>query len=191
MFVSSIMGLTYKCAWRMLHKIRELMQETSKISGRVEMDETFIAPKKWRNSRVKRHISTYPQLIGAVNSSGKARVQIIAAPNTYEVRNFLKKNVAKNSHVHTDGGAHYTNLGFKHSSYKHWGNFKQGENSFIRTSGESTQRIENFWSQLKRGLYGIYRSVRYLQAYADEFAFRFSYKKSGVFERLVLLGTDS
>jgi hypothetical protein len=42
-----------------------------------------------------------------------------------------------------------------------------------------TQNIENIWSHFKRGVTGVYRIVskKYLQAYADEYAFRYNHRK--------------
>src|SRR5215216_2420501 len=50
--LSRQLGVTYKCAFRMAHKIRELMSEGGKISGTVQVDETFVRAKPWRNTRV-------------------------------------------------------------------------------------------------------------------------------------------
>lgn len=47
--------------------------------------------------------------------------------------------------------------------------------------GVHTQNIEGLWSILKRGIYGVYRVVskKYLQAYVDEYGWRYNHRKSG------------
>jgi hypothetical protein len=57
-------------------------------------------------------------------------------------------------------------------------------------NGVSTQNVENFWSQFKRGLYGVYRHCgpAYLQHYANECAFRYSYRESPINMFCVMLG---
>jgi ISXO2-like transposase domain len=46
-------------------------------------------------------------------------------------------------------------------------------------NGYHTNGMENYWSLLKRGIYGIYHQVtpKHLQAYCDEFSFRFNSRK--------------
>ncbi len=46
-------GVTYKCAWRMCHELRKLMataDDTSPLSGHVEIDETWVGGKQKRAS---------------------------------------------------------------------------------------------------------------------------------------------
>jgi hypothetical protein len=45
--------------------------------------------------------------------------------------------------------------------------------------GFTTNNIENFWSLLSRGIFGIYHHVspKHLQKYCDEFAFRYNARK--------------
>src|SRR5258708_39230942 len=50
-------GCTYKTAWRMAHELRKLMASADfkgPLSGRVEMDETYVGGKKTRNAGVWR-----------------------------------------------------------------------------------------------------------------------------------------
>ncbi len=44
-----------------------------------------------------------------------------------------------------------------------------------------TNTIEGFWSQLKRGIGGVYHSVseKYLQSYCDEYSFRYNRRNEG------------
>lgn len=85
------------------------------------------------------------------------------------------KNVAYGSTIHTDGWRLYRNLprmGFEHRVTDHGTGQYWTEESY-------TQNIENVWSHFKRGIKGVYRHIGkdYIQAYADEYAWRYSHRK--------------
>lgn len=63
--------------------------------------------------------------------------------------------------------------GYPHESIKH------SANRYVE-GNVHTQNIENLWSNMKRGIKGVYRHVgdQHLQAYIDEYAFRYSYRNS-------------
>jgi len=190
MFISRIIGVTYKCAWRMLHKIRELMRETSKLAGTIEADETFFKAKPWRKTTVKDDpVFNYPSVVGMVErETGRVRVKALSKITRDAIRDTFAENIEEASIVRTDGSWVYKRLErhYYHEPTVHWGmkGYRRRGN-FIAQKGDSTQAIEGFFSQLKRGIYGVYRYVKYLQKYADEFAFRYSYRKQNVFEVLV------
>lgn len=79
--------------------------------------------------------------------------------------------VENGSIVVTDEWLGYKNLSkdFNHVVINH------RENEYVR-GGFTTNNVENFWSLLKRGIYGIYHQVspKHLNKYCDEFAFRFN-----------------
>ncbi|MCB0753012.1 MAG: transposase, partial [Ignavibacteriae bacterium] len=56
-----------------------------------------------------------------------------------------------------------------------------------------TNTIENFWSLLKRGLYGIYHQVsdKHLERYLDEFSARFNTRSLTTQERFENFLVDS
>src|SRR3989344_206559 len=78
------------------------------------------------------------------------------------------------------GYYHLPKFGYYHESVNHRLESVRGE--------VHTQGIENFWSHFKRGVTGVYRVVskKYLQAYVDEYGFRFNHRNEPMFE--VLLG---
>ena len=66
--------------------------------------------------------------------------------------------------------------------------------AFSDYNGTHTNNIESFWAVLKRGIYGIYHhvSVEYLQAYVNEFCFRYNNRNSDMFDmvlrQIVIMG---
>lgn len=190
-FIQRIIGVTYKCAWRMLHKIRSIMAETTKLNGRVEADETFFKPKAYKNSRLLQGLSLESGkiLFGVVSNQG-VRVCIIPTTSTHYINKAIQNTVVKGSHIHSDGARAYMRTeknGYRHTAHIHYKQtpFEPGVNRFDPKPGKTTQQIENFWSQLKRGIYGTYRSVKYLLSYGNEFAFRYSYRDADIFEVLL------
>jgi len=190
--IHRLIGGSYKTSWRMCHKIRELMKDDTELfSGAVEADETFFSAKPWRNSRVPKGRSAFfkaPIVFGVVErSTGRVKAQVIPDLKTSTVFIALRDSVELGSDLYTDGGWAYrlAKVHYNHTPRIHWKTFKQAENGFIPASGDSTQQIENFWSQLKRGIYGVYRKVKYLQAYVDEFSFRYSNRYGDIFGELV------
>lgn len=170
--------VTYKCAWRMAHKIRSLMgPDKGKLSGIVEADETYIGGRHEK----KFGFSKKTGVLGIVERGGRVRVKVIKARTEYEVIPFLQKNIRKGSKLMTDEAAVYKII----RNYKR-GKVNHSKKEYAR--GEiHTNTIEGFWSQLKRSLNGTYHYVspQHLQKYVNEFAFRYSNRFSPVFEALM------
>jgi transposase len=182
-----MLGVTYKTAWRMFKQIRMLMAETGGglLDGIVEIDETFVGGKgknrayEWGGDKQKEI------LMGFIQREGKAYIKHIPNTGKYTLLRQVKENVSPTARVMTDELMSYTGLtqmGYFHQSVKHKAReYARGE--------VHTQSIESFWGGLKRGIYGVYRVVskKYLQAYADEYAWRYNYRlhQGGMFELLL------
>lgn len=174
-----MLGVTYKTAWRMWQQIRILMADTPDISllnGTVEIDETFIGGKGW-NRRYIPHFNEKPKevVMGMIKRDGKAYLKHIENTGKWALIEQIDKHVSPKARIVTDQYAGYTQLkkkGFRHDVVNH--------NLTYVTKGDiHTQNAENVWSILKRGIYGVYRHVskKYLQAYVDEYAFRYNYRE--------------
>lgn len=165
------LGVTYKCAWRMGTQIRSLMKDEGGIlSGTVEVDETYFGRKG------KGHANAYKTktaLMGMVERGGRIRVKTIEGRDDYTILKIVKANVSKDSTIMSDEFSAYKKLHkFGYDSRR----IKHGKKVYAR-GNTHTNTIEGFWGQLKRGLNGTYHYVspKYLQSYADEFAFRYSH----------------
>lgn len=174
-----MLGVTYKTAWRMFKQIRLLMAETdgNLLDGVVEIDETFIGGK----GKNRKHMWTQgiedkekQVVMGMVQRGGKAYLKHIPNTGKWTLLKQVKDHVDSTARVMTDEYRGYWQLykyGYLHTSVNHG----KGQYTFGETH---TQNIENIWSHLKRGIYGVYRVVskKYLQAYVDEFAFRYNHR---------------
>lgn len=175
------LGVTYKTAWRMMHQIRKLMGHSDEpFSGEVEMDETFIHANTFKRSSARKRYGhdgrrTGMVVAGMIERGGGAKVWHIKAAGARVLQPLVKNNVQTGTIVHTDGFMGYRKLsrmGFDHR----WTDHGKGE---YYTPDSYTQNIENLWSHFKRGIRGVYRHIgdRYVQAYANEFAWRYSHRK--------------
>lgn len=177
-------GVTYKTAWRMLYLIRSMMREDGTIGGfgrKVEIDETYVHPNTYKRSSAQKRYGrsgsrTGEVLFGATERGGKVRIWHVRTAGVRVLMPIIEGNIVRGSTVYSDGFHAYRTLdrrGYYHFTTNHsLGQYVDGDNY--------TQNIENVWSHLKRGIKGVYRhvSAKYLQNYADEFAFRYSHRKS-------------
>ncbi len=173
------LGVTYKTAWRMFKQIRMLMNDGgTPLTGTVEIDETFIGGKaknrkrKWAQGVEGEHKEV---VMGMLQRNGKAYLRHVKGTGKWTLLEQIKENVSNDARVITDEWGGYIHLplhGYKHDYVNH-------KNTFVR-GDIHTQNIECMWGNLKRGVTGVYRVVskKYLQAYADEYAFRYNNRLS-------------
>lgn len=175
-------GVNEKTALRMTHQIRKMMNPPiEEFKGEVEMDETFCHANVYKRSTAMSRYGytgsrTGEILFGMVErDTGRAKVFHVRSAGARVIKPIIYQNVKESSVIHSDGYQLYRGLG---SGYEHrWTN--HGAMEFY-TESSHTQNIENLWGGFKRGLKGVYRSIHkdYLQAYANEFAWRYSNRNS-------------
>jgi transposase len=188
------LGVTYKCAWRMAHQIRKLMnQGTGNLAGVVEADETFVGGRRrviaGQTRPQGRNASSKTPVIGVVERGGEIRAQVSVGTRSSDVMPLIVNNVAAGSTVCTDEWNAYNYLskyGFNHETVEH------GDKEYVR-GRVHTNTIEGFWSQLKRSINGTFHHVsgKHLQKYVDEFCYRYNRRKSGLPMAQHLLGSVS
>lgn len=172
--------VTQKSAWFMLHRIRLAMQDEisgSKLSGHVEVDETFIGGKA-RNmhldKRERRITGTGGKdktiVFGALERGGKIRTAVLSDRKRTAVETAVKTHVEAGSALYSDALKSYDNLAmdYAHQVIDHAEKYVDGQ---VHTNG-----LENFWSLLKRGISGTYVAVEpfHLFRYLDEQVFRYN-----------------
>jgi transposase-like protein len=176
------LGITQKSAWHMAHRIRFALHHGSfeKLSGHVEVDETFIGGKA-RNmhlaQRRRRITGTGTKdktaVMGILERGGKVRTVVVPNRKKHALQAEVRKHVQAGAALYTDALLSYDGLA---GDYAH----KVVDHAVEYVSGPChTNGLENFWSLLKRGISGTYVSVEpfHLFRYLDEQAYRFNNRK--------------
>jgi transposase-like protein len=176
-----MLGVTYKTAWFMSHRIREAMKpgETTPfgMGGKfVESDETYIGRKPGRK-KAKAGAGHKLAVMSLVERGGAVRsfhMEDVTAKTMYDV---LAKNVSREANLRTDELAFYKGMGWNFASHEM---VKHSEDEYVRGDAH-TNTIEGFFSIFKRGMTGVYQhcSEQHLQRYLTEFDFRYS-NRSGL-----------
>jgi transposase-like protein len=192
------LGVTQKTAWFMLSRLRLALQgeDGGKISGDVEVDETYIggksrnmhASKRRRVGMTKgRAVAGKVAVMALLDRHGKdgtsqVRMEILGGlkRRTFQAR--VRDHVEVGSNIYTDAFLSYRGLqgDFTHGFIDHAEKYVDGQ---VHTNG-----CENFWSLLKRSLKGTYISVEpfHLFRYLDEQAYRFNNRKMADAKRFIL-----
>jgi transposase-like protein len=179
------LGITLKSAWFMSHRIREAMKDGSggplgDDGSIVEADETMMGPQRGVAKKYAGQHRT--KVLSLVQRDGKARSFHIAHIDGNNLKPIIMANLAKQSHLMTDGALHYRKIGAEFALHE-FTNHQQNEYakpSKVKGVRAHSNTVESYFGILKRGIVGTYHHVseEHLQRYLDEFDFRFSNRKS-------------
>jgi transposase-like protein len=198
-----MLGITYKSAWFMAHRIRYAMSQEpllSKLSGTVEVDETYIGGKEKGNpgkptpERSKKTPVVAMVERTLVNRKGRVHSLPMARVTAENLKPVLTQYIEEGSAMHTDEATVYyfcRDVFPDHSVIRH----KDKKYSAI-VDGKlvTTNTVEGFFSILKRGVNGVYHHVGkgHLHRYLSEFDFRYNSRelKDGDRTLLAIKGAD-
>ncbi|KRA00251.1 transposase [Mesorhizobium sp. Root157] len=189
-----MLGVTYKTAWFMAHRIREAMKEDVASSGPlggegkiIEADETYfgkretprVSPQRKGRPFIKKGKSGSGHkrtVIGLVERGGKARMFHINHATKATVRDVLVRNADRTSTLYTDSSRLYTTTGEEYAKHRTT-NHAIGE--YARREGDvvvHSNTIEGVFSVFKRGMIGVYQHCgeAHLHRYLAEFDFRYN-----------------
>ena len=189
-----MLGVTYKTAWFMAHRIREAMKEDVASSGpiggegkTVEADETYIGKRETPRKLSRPRTTPYTKggksggaqkriVVGLVERGGKARMFHLQTATKATVRDVLVRNVSRDTTLYTDESKLYTLTGTEYAGH---GTVKHTAGEYARREGEvvvHTNTIEGVFSVFKRGMVGVYQHCgeAHLHRYLAEFDFRYN-----------------
>lgn len=181
--IERMLGVTYKTAWFMMHRIREAMTPNAAEQGplggdgkAVESDETFVGGKAKNVHRGKPTPKKHA-VMALVERDGDLIAKHVPDVTAKTVRNVLFTKVRRTSDLKTDDSLVYYWLGRDYATHESV-NHSKGE--YVSKDGAShVNTAESFFALLKRGITGSFHSVSeaHLQRYASEFAFRWNFRK--------------
>lgn len=181
-----MLGITYKTAWFMAHRIREAMKDTGTepmggAGKHVEADETYIGQKHG----VKKAKSTHHKhaIYSLVEQGGRARSFHVDKVTAKRLDEITRNNVSLESTLNTDEALRYRRMGKAFAGGHQVVNHGKGQYGL---GTHTTNSVEGFFSIFKRGMKGVYQhcSEEHLHRYLAEFDFRYSNRaKLGVSDR--------
>jgi transposase-like protein len=186
--IHRMLGVTYKTAWFMCHRIREAMKDDGSPLGGpgkvVESDEAFVGAKK--KKRLSGKVRPMKKVVTLVERGGRARSFFVANLHAGNIRAALVTNVHRTSTLMTDDARMYWSIGREFAAH---GTVLHAAREFSRGDGHHSNTAENFFSILKRGVVGTYHhwSATHTHRYLAEFDMRYSTKTMTDGERAALI----
>jgi len=179
--IQRTLGISYKTAWYLCHRIRAAMAETDKamLDGTVEMDETFIGGVKHGMGRGP-HASDKEVVVGIRQRGGELRFFHAKDVKSGTLAKYIRENISEDvdflmtdDHSAYRSAAKHLRQDRRHKTIRH--------KLKIYVKGDiHTNTVESAFSLLKRGVIGTWHriSAKHLQAYCTEMAFRFNRRKN-------------
>ena len=185
-------GVSYKTAWFLCHRIRESMRDTSgdKLGGAgkiVEADEVYIGGKPRKNSSIdgRNTIKDRKTAVAVlVERGGRARATVVGQSLDGALKRNIVANVERGTEMHTD----------QHKAYRRVGELLGGEHKHVNHTireyardGIHSNSAESWNALLERSIVGSFHHVspEHLQRYADEVSFRWNRREMDDAERTV------
>src|SRR3972149_3083207 len=186
-----MLGITYKTAWFMCHRIRESMRKepvNTLLEGIVEADETYIGGLG-KNKNFNKRIKTRRGAVGKVpvfaliERGGELRAAKVANVGSSTLPAIIRNHVHPNATLMTDSANTYiasVEHVLHHESVDHH------RKEYVR--GEAhTNTLEGWFSLLKRGVNGTFHHVseKHLDRYIDEFVHRYNWREMDDVQRTI------
>jgi transposase-like protein len=190
-----VLGITYKSAWFMHHRIMEAMRsgglDLPPMGGAgeiVEADETYfggVESAKMRTAKTsgrkftksgKTGPSNKRAIVTLVERGGKVRSFHVPRADKKTVAKIVMDNIHHESRFHTDQSRLYTEVGGlfgDHETVNH--STKEYARGDVHVNS-----AEGYFSIFKRGMRGVYQhcSEKHLHRYLAEFDFRYNHRSA-------------
>jgi transposase-like protein len=188
------LGITYRSAWFMAHRIRESMRAgglkpPSPLGGEgkvVEADETYFgnvpeAKRKTKASRghpfiKKGRAANKRAIVSLVERGGNVRSFHVAVADGAAVANIVNENVVRESRLHTDESRLYIKVGENFAAHE---TVVHSAKEYAR-GDVTTNSVEGYFSIFKRGMKGVYQHCgeKHLHRYLAEYDFRYNHREA-------------
>jgi hypothetical protein len=187
-----MLGITYKSAWFMMHRLREAMTPAKPgplgDEGKVvEADETYMGKRDGKRGKPDSFVSgfgwikhpkieTQRKIVALVERGGPVRSFVVNSVDKKTVRKILFTNADRKSTLNDGRGSVYTNTGANYADHQ---TVNHSKYEYARGTA-STNTIEGVFSIFKRGMVGTYQHCgeQHLHRYLAEFDFRYNNRAS-------------
>ncbi|HTZ95775.1 MAG TPA: IS1595 family transposase [Terriglobales bacterium] len=180
--VKRTLGVSYKTAWYLCHRIRAAMKETERpmMDGTVEVDETYLGGKQHTYSKAGYGDSNKQIVVGIRQRGGDLRFFHASDVKAGTLAKYIRENVSEDVDVLVTDELNAYPTAFKetpfagrHKTIKH--------KARVYVDGDiHTNTVESAFSLLKRGIIGTWHkiSAKHLESYLHEMTFRFNRRKN-------------
>lgn len=181
-----MLGVTYKAAWFVNHRLRYAASLKdglfTKLSGTVEVDETYVGGKrraggrnvsgKKATGRPQPNDKTKVPVVALIERKGRAVAFPVERVDGKTLQEAIRSRVYPNAHMMSDELHAYDGLSMGFAAHD---TIKHSEGVYAK-GNVHTNTVEGFFALLKRGIVGSFHHVSrgHLHRYCDEFAFRYS-----------------
>jgi transposase len=184
---SKMTGLSRKTVTSYFNRFRKrifklIVADGEKLSGEVEIDETYFGPKRIKGKRGRGAGEKIP-VVGVLKRGGKVKTKVVKNCKKEEVMPIIKGEILDKSTIYTDGWRSYDGL-INIKNVKHYRVY-HSKNEFARGKAH-INGIESFWSFAKRRIRkqnGV-RKDRFL-LHLKESEFRWNHRNGNVYEVLL------
>jgi hypothetical protein len=186
--LSRKLSLRQKTCWLFKQKVMKAMQSSGnfKMQGKVEVDETVVGGQE--EGVVGRKNKKKKLVVFAIERKGKGIQRlygkVISNASSKELGGFMKSNIATDANIKTDEWTGYKPL------RKNFPNLSQTPSG---KKGEGFPDLHRAIMCFKGWLRGMHHHAEHLQAYIDEYTYRFNrnFMTTGIFENLINRMMDS
>jgi transposase-like protein len=174
-----MLGVSLRSTWFLMHRIREAMREPyfgSVLGGRLEpvqADETFIGRRTSRAGEVRKRGYAEKEPVLSLVDGKQVRLFHVPEVNAATLKPIMREQIDKAAMVFIDEASYYRGLKTDFPSGHFTVDHSIGE---YARGGATVNACENYFSILKRGIYGTYQHVgpTHLKRYVGEFDFRYN-----------------
>ena len=180
-----MLGVTYKTAWYLNHRIRNCLQQPDQLTGIIEADETYIGGR-FKGKGKGFHRDNKTMVLGLIERKGRAILKVQPDRDRKTIHKFVLSHTYDIEALYTDSWHGYNNLPNRYL-------VNHSKREYVR-GVIHTNTIEGTWSILKRSIRGTFHYVsrKHLDLYLNELSWRISNRTPRLWEMTLnqLLMTD-
>jgi len=177
--IQRTLGMSYKTAWYLCHRIRHAMAQTEKpmLDGTVEMDETYVGGVNKGKGRICR-VDNKEVVVGIRKRNGDLRFFHAKDAKSGTLARYIRENISEDVEVIITDDFSSHPVAMKKAGKKNFKTVQHSKGAYV-VGDLHTNTVESAFSLLKRGIMGTWHkiSAKHLPAYLEEMEFRFNRRK--------------
>jgi transposase-like protein len=174
--IQRTLGMSYKTAWYLCHRIRHAMAQTDKpmFDGTVEMDETYVGGVNKGKGRIAR-VDNKEVVVGIRKRNGDLRFFHASDAKAGTLAQYIRENISEDVEVMITDDFSSHPVAMKKAGIKNHKTITHSKGVYVM-GNIHTNTVESAFSLLKRGIMGTWHriSVKHLASYLEEMTFRFN-----------------